>query len=98
MKKEVKQTLADKKIAGLVLASLRFDDDLRNGLMPEQTENTVGQDVFEEIVSKAIRNYLSDKCISDDECLRLMTERKKFGSFTNSVLNAILKNVYSKIE
>jgi len=98
LKTEVKQTLADKKIAGLVLASLRFDDDLRKGLMPEQTENTVGQDVFEEITSNAIRNYMSDKCISDDECFRLMTNEKSLGPLTNSVLNAILKNVYSKIE
>lgn len=98
LKKDVEQTLADKKIAGLVLASLRFDEDLRNGLIPKQAENTVGQDVFEEIVSAAIRNYLSDQCVSDEECLRLMTKEKSLGPLTNSVLNAILKNAYSKIK
>jgi adenosylcobinamide hydrolase len=98
LRKEVEQTLADKKIAGLVLASLRFDDDLRMGLIPEHTENIVGQGVFEEIVTAAIRIYLSDNCISDVECLRLMTNEKSLGPMTGCVLNAILKNAYSKID
>ncbi len=96
-RKEVEQTLADKKIAGLILASLRFDDDLRKGLIPEQAQNSVDQDVFEEIVSAAVRIYLSDTCISDVECLRLMTKEESLGPLTTCVLNAIMKNVYSKI-
>jgi len=96
-KKEVEQTLADKKIAGLILASLRFDDDLRKGLIPERDEKSVDQDVFEEIVSAAVRIYLSDTCISDVECLRLMTKEESLGPLTTCVLNAIMKNVYSKI-
>ena len=97
LKKKVEQTLSDRKIVGLILASLRYDEDLRKGLIPEHAEKTIDQDIFEEIVTVAIRNYLSDKCISDSECLRLITNEKSLGPLTNSVLNAILKNAYSKI-
>lgn len=97
-KKGLEQTLADKKIASLVLASLRFDDDLAKGLIPTHTENVVDQGAFEEIAVSAIRSYLSNKCGSGEECTGEETNDGRLGPLTRCVLKAILETAYSKID
>ena len=97
LKKEVEQSLTDKKIASLVLASLRFDDDLNKGLIPAPGESTVDQAVFEGIVVAAIKKY--EKGESEAEAVKLkLRNEAKLGPLTTCVLEAILKDAYSKSE
>ncbi len=93
-KKEIERRLIDKKIASLVLASLRFDDDLSKGLIPEYGESTVDEAVFEGIVVAAISNYLSkEKGASEAKAMELkLRNRKRLGPLTTCVLEAILKD------
>ncbi len=99
-KTEVEQSLADKKIASLILTSLRFDDDVSKGLIPESDEGAVEQAVFEKIVLTAIRNYLSGKkCALNAEATKLkLRNETNLGPFTTCVLVTILENAYSKID
>ena len=81
------------------MASLRFDDDLKKGLIPPSKESTVERAVFEQIVLAAIRNYLSDKHGKlKAEATKLgVRDGGELGPFTTRVLEAILKDAYSKI-
>jgi iron complex transport system ATP-binding protein len=99
IKKELEQSFTDKKIASLVLASLRFDDDLNKGLIPELGESAIDRVSFERIVLAAIRDYLSnEEGASESEGLKLnLRNETELGPFTTCVLEAILKDAYSKV-
>jgi adenosylcobinamide amidohydrolase len=97
--KEVERSLADEKIALLVLASLRFDDDLSKGLLPANGEDGVDQAAFEEIVLSAIRGFNGKKDRSKANRLKLQLRNEQtLGPFTTCVLEAILKNAYSTVK
>jgi len=97
LQKELEQILSDNKIASLVLASLRFDDDLNKGLLPKQGESVVGQVAFEGVVLGAVRSYFSvGKGKSETLKLNLRNETE-LGPFTICVLKVLLKDAYSKV-
>ena len=97
--KEVEQYLADEKIASLVLAALRFDEDLSKGLLPKSGEQTVDQAAFEGILLEAVRNFNAGKSRSTVNRLRLQLRNElTLGPFTTCILEAILKKAYSKAE
>jgi adenosylcobinamide hydrolase len=97
LEKQVEKILSDGRIASLVIASLRFDDDLEKGLIPANASNSVDKVVFEEIIQTALKD-----CLSDSKALSQFgfgkekpTNRDSLGPFTKCVLLAILKKVYS---
>jgi adenosylcobinamide hydrolase len=96
---EVEKTFADRKIASLVLACVRFDEDLKVGLIPGDTNDAVDREVFEEILQDAIRTYLSSsECLSGSEVRENVRAKvKNMGPLTSCVFEAILKRVSSKV-
>jgi len=99
LKKEVEQILADRKIASLVLASLRYDDDLREDLIPVSSNDSVETAAFEEIVQVAVRNYLaSNRSLCNNERGKQKPEDEiEVGPLTTCVFKAISENAYSRI-
>ena len=100
LKKQVVQILSDKKIAALVMASLRFDDDLKKGLIPaSQTNDSVNKVLFEEIIQTALRDFLSEnKAFSDfDFKKEKPANEDNLGPFTRCVFLAILEKTCSNI-
>jgi adenosylcobinamide amidohydrolase len=96
LQRQLELILSDRKIASLVIASLRLDEDLAKGLIPKKTANTVDQDLFEEIVQSASKYSTNDfseftlnKAKPDDEA--------QLGPFTKCVLKTILKKARSNI-
>ena len=98
-KTEIAQTLADKKIASLILASLRFDEDVSKGLVPRSDKRAVEETVFEEVVLSAIRHFLSgEECALNPEAAKLKLRNETTpGRFTACALEAVLKAAYSKV-
>ncbi len=97
LKKEVERTLTDKKIASLVLASLRSDEDLEKGLVPKNEKNNVEQEVFEGILVAAIRDYLAPEKDDLETIKQNLRNEKNLGPLTTCVLKAIVKDAYSKV-
>lgn len=96
LQKQLELILSDTKIASIVIAAIRLDEDLAKGLIPAKTTNTVNQEVFEEIVQSA------SKCSSDDFSEFAFNKSKpedeaQLGPFSKCVLKAILKKVHSNI-
>ena len=90
LQKQLELILSDGKIAGLVIAALRLDEDLVKGLIPEKSANSVDQVAFEEIVQATLR------CVSDDFLESAFNNSKshdeaQLGPFTKCVLKAIVK-------
>jgi len=100
LKKKVEQTLSDRKIAALVMASLRFDDDISKGLVPASHSNgSIDNAEFEEIIQTALRDYLSEDKANSDSGSRKekATNENCSGPFTKCVFSAILKKACSSI-
>ena len=100
LKTELGKTLADEKISQLVLACLRFDDDLSKGLIPKAEATTVDQATFEKIVTTTVRDYLSEGK-NPSACGRLklkLRNEENLGPLTTCLLNAILKSIQAKSE
>ena len=94
--KKFESVLSDSKISSLVIAALRFDEDLMKGLIPI-TSNTVDQISFEEIVQDVLKCSLHN--FSDlDSANRELEGEAHIGQFTKCVLQAILKKAQSNIE
>ncbi len=96
LQKQLELILSDTKIASMVIAAIRLDEDLAKGLIPTKTTNTVNQDSFEEIVQSA------SKCSSDDFSEFVFNKAKpedeaQLGPFSKCVLKAILKKAHSNI-
>ena len=97
LQKQLELFLSDGKIARLVIAALRLDEDLLKGLIPEKNANTVDPVAFEEIVQTALK-----KCSSYDFLDSAFNKSKpedeaKLGPFTKCVLQAIVKKTQSNI-
>ena len=96
VQKQLDSILSDSKIASLVIAALRLDEDLEKGLFPEKNANAIDLGSFEEIVQTAL------KCSSID-FLELSINKSKsegdpqLGLFTKCVLQAIVKKAQSNI-
>jgi adenosylcobinamide hydrolase len=99
IEKQVQQVLSDRKIASLVMASLRLDDDLRMGLIPEtQNNNYVDETLFEEVIQAALKDILSEgKHTSEpvDSRMENSSNENSLGPFTKRVLSAILTKACS---
>ncbi len=96
LKKQIELILSDDKIAKLVIATLRLDEDLAKGLIPEKNATTVDSVLFEEIVQTAL------KCQTDHSLEFGINKSKldseaQLGPFTRCVLEAIAKNAESNM-
>ncbi len=90
LEKQFELILLDDKIARLVIATLRLDEDLLKGLIPEKNGNSVDSILFEEIVKTTL------KCASDATLTSALNKSKsedqpQLGPFTKCVLEAIVK-------
>ncbi len=65
------------------MASLRFDDDLKKGLIPEQMKILLTKLLLKKLSYAAIRSYLSDKCKSDEESPGKETKEENLGPLTS---------------
>jgi iron complex transport system ATP-binding protein len=93
LRKQVERILSDAKIASLIIAGLRFDDDLAKGLIPANTSSSIDKVVFEEIIQIALRDYLSEDKGSSQIGFRKEkpSNEESIGPFTKCVFQAILK-------
>ena len=94
LRKQFESILFDGKIASLVIAALRLDEDLAKGLIPKKTADTVDQVSFEAIVQSAVR------CSSDDFSEFAFNKIKpedeaQLGPFSKCVLRAVLNKACS---
>ncbi len=95
LEKQMQLALSDRNIASLVLGSLRFDDDLRIGLIPmNQKGDYVGKAFIGEVFQSALKNYSlpENKHYSKQSGLeKNKTTVGELGPFTKSVLLALLE-------
>jgi len=97
LQKQLELILSDRRIAPLVIAALRLDEDLVKGLIPTKTTNTIDQVSFEEIVQSVSESSSND--FSEFVLNRAKPDYEvQFGPFTKSVLKAILKKAHSNIQ
>ena len=90
LKKQVELFLSDKKIASLVLAGLRFDDDVGKSLIPANASIAIDLTAFEEIIQVALKDYFSDT-------KKEPATEERLGQFTKGVFKAILKKATQNI-
>jgi adenosylcobinamide hydrolase len=95
-KEEIQQALSDPKVASLVIAGLRLDDDVKIGLIPR---GMFDKSIIVEIFQTAVINCLCNKNPSKE--LKLddtgLTTVENLGPFAGSILVAIMNNVYSNM-
>lgn len=96
LQKRLELILSDPRIAPLVIASLRLDEDLAKGLIPKKTPNIVDQTAFDGIVKSVLKYSENDfpefslnKAKPEDEA--------QLGPFTKYVFKAIVNGASSKI-
>ena len=96
-REQIQQVLSDPNVASLVIAGLRLDDDVKNGLIPVGMCN---KSIVCGILQTAIMDYLCDKNVAkkfpklDDTSLASVDN---LGPFTESILVAIMNSVYSNM-
>jgi iron complex transport system ATP-binding protein len=100
-KRELQRVLSDQNVTSLVVASFRFDEDAKIGLIPENLANTNNEKpVICEILQTAVTDYLSKKSVTpkyvepDDPN---SANINRMGLFTRSILFAVMNGVYSNI-
>lgn len=93
---EIQQALSDPKVVPLVIAGLRFDDDVKIGLIPK---GIFDKSMVVGIFQTAVINCLCNKNPSED--LKLddtsLTAVDNLGPFAGSILAAIMNSVYSNM-
>ena len=96
LRTRLESILSDPKIASLVIAFLRLDEDLAKGLIPKKTPNTLDQASFEKIFKSALTSSSDDvpefsfnKVKHEDEA--------QLGPFTKCILQSIVKEAQSRI-
>ena len=92
LQKQFESILSDGKIASLVIAALRLDEDLEKGLIPAKTSDTVDQVLFEEFVQTALKCSLNDRL---DLAKGKPFDEPHMGPFTKCILQSILKKAHS---
>ena len=95
--KQLESVLSDSKISSLVIAALRFDEDLMKGLIPI-TSNTIDQISFEEIVQVALKCSLHNFSESDSAKRKLEGEAHLLVPLQNVFCKSILKKAQSSID
>jgi adenosylcobinamide hydrolase len=94
IRKQLESILSDWKIAALVIAALRLDEDFTKGLIPQKTADTVDQVSFEAIIQSAVRCFSVD--FSEFACNKKKSvDKAQLGPFSKCVLRAILKKARS---
>ncbi|KON33078.1 hypothetical protein AC477_02065 [miscellaneous Crenarchaeota group-1 archaeon SG8-32-1] len=99
--KELEEVLSDQNIAALVVAGLRFDEDAKNDLIPENPANGYGRSfIFGKILQKAVIEYMSkdqtsSKLVRPDYLSSTVSD--KLGWFSRSVLSAVMHSVYLNV-
>jgi adenosylcobinamide hydrolase len=95
-KEEIQNALSNPKVAPLVIAGLRLDDDVKIGLIPR---GIFDKSMVVGIFQTAVINCLCNKNPSED--LKLddtsLTAVDNLGPFAGSILAAIMNNVYSNM-
>jgi hypothetical protein len=95
LEKKMQLALSDRNIASLVLASLRFDDDLRIGLIPENQRGDLVSTAFVgEVFQSAMKNYCLSKNKHNSKHGSLEKDKTtvgELGPFARSVLLALLE-------
>jgi hypothetical protein len=96
LQKRLESILSDPRIAPLVLASLRLDEDLAKRLIPKKTPNIVDQALFDEIV-KSVSKYSSYDFPEFSFSKAKPEDEAQLGPFTRHVLKAIVNGACLKI-
>jgi hypothetical protein len=96
LQKRLELILSDPRIAPLVIASLRLDEDLAKGLIPKKAPNIVDQALFDGIV-KAVLKYSEYDFPEFSFSKAKPEDEAQLGPFTKYVLKAIVNGASSKI-
>jgi adenosylcobinamide hydrolase len=96
LQEQLELILLDGKIAKLVIAALRLDEDLAKSLIPEKNATLIDPIAFEEIIQIVL------KCSSDDSFesafnMSKLEDAAQLGPFTKCVLQAIMKKVQETV-
>ena len=96
-REQIQQVLSDPNVASLVIAGLRLDDDVKNGLIPV---GMFDKSMVCGILQTAVMDCLCDKNVAkkylklDDTSLAAVDN---LGPFTRSILAAIMSSLYSNM-
>ncbi|MCZ2809677.1 MAG: adenosylcobinamide amidohydrolase [Candidatus Bathyarchaeota archaeon] len=98
-REELQEVFSDPNVASFIIAALRLDEDAKLGLIPEIPVNRCDEKlVVCEILQTAVADYLSKKNVtSKDDRLDYLSSAvaDRMGSFTRSILFAVMNAVYS---
>ncbi len=98
LQKQIDLILSDTKIAPLLMAALRLDDDIEKGLIPKDHVNNIDNVTFEEIILSTLKCALYDeKNLYDYVGKNQVNKNRRLGPTTKCFLMAILKKACSNI-
>jgi adenosylcobinamide hydrolase len=99
--KKLEQVLSDQNIAGLVIAGFRLDEDVNAGLIPKNPSKEQERNfMLNKLLQKAVMDYLkkekaSYRYVRSDYLSSTFT--CGMGSFSRSILSAVMYFVYSTV-
>jgi adenosylcobinamide hydrolase len=97
LNKKLELTLSDDKIARLVIAALRLDEDLAKDLIPEKNGNIIDQVSFEEIVQTVLKEFSVDDFLESAFNKSKPEDETQLGPFTKCVLQSIVNKAQTHI-
>ncbi len=97
LQKQVNLILSDQKIAPLLIAALRLDDDLEKGLIPKDHMNSIDNVTFEEIIKEASKCSLYGEKSLYDYVEKERIGKNRLGPSTKCLLTAIVKKACSNL-
>ena len=92
LQRQVDLILSDRKIAPLLLAALKLDDDLEKGLIPKDYSDILDSAAFEKIIMAALKCSFNSEKNLYDSVEKKHANRNRLGPSTKCLLKAILKN------
>ena len=91
---EMQKALSDPKIVPFILAGLRFDEDVKKGLIPKgMINNSLLVNAFQIALNGCLVNKTSSKSLGDTT----LSAVANLGSCVSSILVSLMNHVYSNI-
>ena len=89
---ELRQALSDPKLAPIIIAGLRIDDDIKTGLIPNDVLNhSLILKTFQNALISSLDNKMSENLEFDDGPLTVV---ENLGPFVRIILVALMNNIY----
>jgi len=88
LKKQLQSVLMDPKVASLVIAALRLDEDLARGLLPKKIAETVDQASFAEL-ARSLPECFTEDSLKFEFAKEKAEDKALLGPYSKCVLKAI---------